>query len=140
MSAGMQSNPGLEEAVQMHGGHLRSQAEHSMADRRTALVVTNIQDPDLGAAPSSATQLEVTTVDHMLVSLCCHQCCHQLHHVCMCKRKHVTLTENLANIRLHINHIERYILWPCHITFSATASMLHVLMHRKPCCEAAQMA
>lgn len=66
-----QANPRLQEAAQLYGGCLSSPSELNVPGRTVVLVVADMQDPDLSAAPPKMTDLHVTSVDHLLVSQLC---------------------------------------------------------------------
>jgi len=54
-------------AVQKHGSTLGTAP--TSANMATVLVTSDLQQPDLGDAPPTVTNLHVTTVDHVLVSI-----------------------------------------------------------------------
>lgn len=65
---GLQERPRLEAAVQLHGGTISPSSQQESGDKSRVLIVTDMQKADLASAPPNATNLHITTVDHVLVS------------------------------------------------------------------------
>lgn len=64
----------LAEAIRLHGGSIWTPASTKASDRAVVLVTAELQSPDLCDVPPHITEVQTTTVDHVLVSIstvCC---------------------------------------------------------------------
>ena len=64
----------LAEAIQLHGGRIWTPASTEATDVAVVLVTADLQSPDLCDVPTHITDVQTTTVNHLLVSLAAVYC------------------------------------------------------------------